>query len=195
MHEALEQRRKELSHLLHVVVRHRITVYQDLPRLNLIKPEHQFNDSGFSRAVDADDRQLISFVESKRNAGQHILIGMRILEAYVIKGRTTCNMIDFKSSDNGLSSNNGPASTGDANTFLKASAPDVGVNCWCKMDGPVTSWWTYLKKYEDSDDKSGRKICEEQCTTLCATAFAKNTNIDGGNTGILIRNALLNKIW
>ena len=116
-------------------------------------------------------------------------------EAYVIKGRTTCNMIDFKSSDNGLSSNNGTASTGDANTFLKASAPDVGVNCWCKMDGPVTSWWTYLKKYEDSGDKSGRKICEEQCTTLCATAFAKNTNVDGGNTGILIRNALLNKIW
>lgn len=115
--------------------------------------------------------------------------------AYVTKGRTTCNMIDYKSSDNGLSSNNGTASTGDANTFLKASAPDVGVNCWCKMDGPVTSWWTYLKKYEDSGDKSGRKICEEQCTTLCATAFAKNTNVDGGNTGILIRNALLNKIW
>ena len=102
-------------------------------------------------------------------------------KAYVIKGRTTCNMIDYKSSD--------------ANTFLKASAPDVGVNCWCKMDGPVTSWWTYLKKYEDSGDKSGRKICEEQCTTLCATTFAKNTNIHGGNTGILIRNALFNKIW
>ena len=109
--------------------------------------------------------------------------------AYVTKGRTTCNMIDFKSSDNGKKSNDGPASVGQANTFLKVSPQDYGVNCWCKMDGPVASWWTYLKKYDTNDD------CKNNCTRLCVTAFAKNTNIDGGNTGVLIRNALYNKVW
>ena len=109
--------------------------------------------------------------------------------AYVTKGRTTCNMIDYKSSDNGKSSNAGTASVGEANTFLKAVPQDVGLNCWCKMDGPVTSWWTYLKKYDSYDD------CANNCTELCVTAFAKNTNIDVGNTGVLIRDALYNKVW
>ena len=106
-----------------------------------------------------------------------------------IKGSATCNEINQRSSKDGKTAEGGIASPGDVNTFLKASPMDVGVNCWCKMDGPVTSWWTYLKKYDTNDD------CKNNCTRLCATAFAKNTNIDGGNTGVLIRNALYNKVW
>ena len=110
-------------------------------------------------------------------------------KTHYIYGSATCNGRDVRSSPDGKSNNAGPASFGDTNTFLKASVKDVGVNCWCKMDGPVTSWWTYLKKYDTNDD------CKNNCTRLCATAFAKNTNIDGGNTGVLIRNALYNKVW
>ena len=103
-----------------------------------------------------------------------------------IVGRTTCNDINVKSSDDGKSSNAGPAEPGDANTFLKASHGDVGKNCWCKMDGPVTSWWTYVKEYTSDSE------CADYCTEYCATNFSGNGAM---SNNLPLREALFNKIW
>ena len=109
-----------------------------------------------------------------------------------IYGSATCNGKDVKSNLEGTSNNAGPASIGDANTFLKASPLDVGVNCWCKMDGPVTSWWTYFKKYDT------KQLCAEQCTTYCAEKFTSNgelgTNTNSGKV-VYGRDALYYTIW
>lgn len=121
--------------------------------------------------------------------------------ANYIAGSTTCNAKNQRSSDDGLTKEAGPAYPGDTNTFLKAAPADEGVNCWCKMDGPVTSWWTYFKKYDSEQD------CADYCTTFCATNFANGyVNTDTGYTGPNIgqnasgetvygRYALFNKIW
>ncbi|MDW2994686.1 MAG: hypothetical protein R8N24_01500 [Alphaproteobacteria bacterium] len=105
-----------------------------------------------------------------------------------IYGSATCNGKDVKSNLEGTSNNAGLASVGDANTFLKSSPLDSGVNCWCKMDGPVTSWWTYFKKYDT------KQLCKEQCATYCAEKFATNDFIDQAND-IRGRYALFNTIW
>ena len=109
-----------------------------------------------------------------------------------IYGSATCNGKDVMSSPDGKSNNYGPASFGDTNTFLKASVKDVGVNCWCKMDGPVTSWWTYFKKYDT------KQLCAEQCTTYCAEKFTSNGEL-GTNTNsnkvVYGRDALYYTIW
>ena len=103
-----------------------------------------------------------------------------------IYGSATCNGIAVKSSSDGKSNNAGDAEPGNTNTFLKASSRDVGPNCWCKMDWPVTSWWTYFKKYADKNE------CKENCTTYCANSFANNTEIASGVNG---RDALFYTIW
>ena len=107
-----------------------------------------------------------------------------------IYGSATCNGIAVRSSADGKSNNDGDASFGDTNTYLKASNRDGGVNCWCKMDGPVTSWWTYFKKYADKNE------CKENCTTYCANGFATNANL-GENTkkNINARDAMFYTIW
>ena len=103
-----------------------------------------------------------------------------------ILGRTTCNEISVKSSDDGTKSNNGDVEPGDANTFLKAAPGDVGPNCWCKMDGPVTSWWTFVKQYDSANE------CDLGCTEYCAKGFSGNLPMDNN---LPLREALFNKIW
>ena len=103
-----------------------------------------------------------------------------------ITGSTTCNEIAVKSAIDGSSNNAGAASPGDANTFLRSATSDVGANCWCKMDGPVTSWWVYLKTYDDAD------ACANECTSYCANGFANNTEMSNGR---LMRSAIYNAIW
>ena len=103
-----------------------------------------------------------------------------------IKGSTTCNEIGVKSAIDGSSSNAGAAEPGDANTFLRAAPGDIGTNCWCKMDGPVTSWWVYLKTYDSAD------ACASGCTSYCATGMANNTEMSNGR---LMRHALFDAIW
>ncbi len=105
-----------------------------------------------------------------------------------IKGRTTCNEISVKSSANGTKSDDGAAEYGDVNTYLKASSHDVGVNCWCKMDGPVTSWWTYMKKYDSRAD------CAANCTAYCANGFKSNSKF-ADDSDKRIRDALFYTIW
>ncbi len=108
------------------------------------------------------------------------------ITAYDIYGSATCNGIAVKSSSDGKSNSAGDAEPGDTNTFLKATSRDVGPNCWCKMDGPVTSWWTYFKKYDSRAD------CAAQCTEFCANNFANNTEIASGVNG---RDAMFYTIW
>jgi hypothetical protein len=105
---------------------------------------------------------------------------------YDIYGRTTCNGISIKSEPDGSSNDGGPADFGDANTFLKAAPEDVGLHCWCKMDGPVTSWWTYVKKYNTENE------CKTNCTSYCANGFANNTPMDNNRK---LRDALFYAIW
>ena len=109
-----------------------------------------------------------------------------------IKGSATCNEINQKSSKDGKTAEGGIASPGDVNTFLKASPMDVGVNCWCKMDGPVTSWWTYYKSYGTMGDAAARDECAQNCTQYCADKFATNGEIA---SGVLGRDAMFYTIW
>ena len=102
-----------------------------------------------------------------------------------IVGRVTCNDINTKSTDDGQKSDD-VATPGDANTFLKATPGDVGKNCWCKMDGPVTSWWTYVNEYATEGE------CSEFCAEYCATNFSNNGVM---SNGVPLREALFNKIW
>lgn len=103
-----------------------------------------------------------------------------------IIGSTTCNDIVVKSAIDGSSNNAGTAEPGDANTFLRAATNDVGSNCWCKMDGPVTSWWVYLKTFDSAD------ACASGCTSYCANGMANNTEMSNGR---LMRNAIFDAIW
>lgn len=103
-----------------------------------------------------------------------------------ITGSTTCNDIAVKSAIDGSSNNAGAAEPGDANTFLRAATNDVGSNCWCKMDGPVTSWWVYLKTYDSAD------ACASGCTSYCANGMASNTKMSNDR---LIRHAIFDAIW
>ena len=109
-----------------------------------------------------------------------------------IKGSATCNEINQKSSKDGKTAEGGIANPGDVNTFLKASPMDVGVNCWCKMDGPVTSWWTYFKSYGTMGDEVARDECAQNCTQYCADKFATNGEIA---SGVLGRDAMFYTIW
>ena len=121
-----------------------------------------------------------------------IFAGAHQYKVKSIKGSATCNEIDQKSAANGSAAEAGLAVPGDVNTFLKASPLDVGVNCWCKMDGPVTSWWTYFKSYGTMGDEAARKECAENCTQYCADKFATNGEIA---SGVLGRDALFYTIW
>lgn len=103
-----------------------------------------------------------------------------------IIGSATCNEISVKSAIDGSSNNAGTAEPGDANTFLRTATNDVGFNCWCKMDGPVTSWWVFLKTYDTAD------ACASDCTSYCANGFAKNSEMSNGR---LMRHAIFDAIW
>ena len=147
----------------------------------------QRDTNGISVTSDADTMKWTVTFNYDLFAGAHTY------DVRKIKGRTTCNEISVKSSENGLKSDDGDATPGDVNTFLKASPMDVGVNCWCKMDGPVTSWWTYMKKYEASGDKSARDMCAENCTAYCANGFKDNLKFE--NSDKKIRDSLYYTIW
>ena len=103
-----------------------------------------------------------------------------------IVGNTACVEISVKSALAGNNSNAGTASPGDANTYLRVEDYDTGTNCWCKMSGPVTSYWVYLKTYDDAD------ACASECTSYCANGFANNTDMSNGR---LMRSAIYNAIW
>jgi hypothetical protein len=104
----------------------------------------------------------------------------------VVTGMTSCNTISVKSAADGSSYNGGPATPGDANTFAKMSTANTGSKCWCRMTGPVTSWWTFIREYSDN------ATCASECNTYCANGFANNTAMLNGR---VIRDALIDAVW
>jgi len=103
-----------------------------------------------------------------------------------ITGSSTCNDISVKSSIDGKSNNAGAAAPGDANTFLRAVFTDVGKNCWCKMDGPITSWWVYVQTYDDAQS------CADGCTSYCANGMATDAEMSNGRG---MRTSVFDAIW
>ena len=103
-----------------------------------------------------------------------------------IVGNTACIDISVKSALAGNNSNAGAATPGDANTYLRVEDYDTGTHCWCKMSGPVTSYWVYLKTYDSAD------TCASECTSYCVNGFANNSEMSNGR---LMRTAIYNAIW
>ena len=103
-----------------------------------------------------------------------------------VTGSAACSTISVKSAPDGSSYNGGAAVPGDVNTFARMAAANAGNKCWCKLDGPITSWWTYVHEYADAD------ACASGCTSYCATGFATNTQMSNGRK---VRNALIDGVW
>lgn len=103
-----------------------------------------------------------------------------------IAGNTACVDISVKSALAGNNSNAGTAAPGDANTYLHVEDYDTGTHCWCKMSGPVTSYWVYLKTYDTAD------VCNSDCNTYCVNGFANNSAMSNGRN---MRDAIYNAIW
>ena len=103
-----------------------------------------------------------------------------------VRGSAACSTISVKSAADGSSYNGGTAEFGDVNTFAKMAAANEGTKCWCKMDGPITSWWAYVNEYADAD------TCASECTTYCANGFATNTQMSNGR---YVRNAIIDAVW
>lgn len=147
---------------------------------NLVMAVLQKNVNGTIVTIDSDT--MTWTVEYDYD----LFAGTRDNSVSQINGYATCNDIDVKSAPDGSSSNAGTAEPGDANTFLRASTGDTGVNCWCAMDGPATSWLAFLKTYDSADE------CAENCTSYCANGMAKNTEMSNGRQ---VRNAIFDAVW
>lgn len=80
-----------------------------------------------------------------------------------LTGAATCNEVSTDTAG-------GAITMGGANTHLRSSTADVGNYCWCSLTGPVTSWWTFLKTYDDED------TCASSCVRDCAVAIANDTD-------------------
>lgn len=104
----------------------------------------------------------------------------------VVTGIVSCSELSIKSAADGSSYDGGTAEFGDANTFAKMRATNRGTKCWCKMEGPMTSFWVYINEYADTE------TCASECTTYCANGFATNTQMGNGR---YVRNALIDAVW
>lgn len=104
----------------------------------------------------------------------------------IVTGSAACSELSIKSAADGSSYDGGTAEPGDANAFAKMGAANRGTKCWCKLDGPMTSWWTYVHEYADT------ATCAAECSTYCANGFATNTQMSNGR---YVRNALIDAVW
>ena len=68
-----------------------------------------------------------------------------------------------------------------ANTGMFTYATDHGVNCWCAMQKPISSYWVYYNAYNTDEN------CADNCALKCAQMTAINEND--------FRYALMNSIW
>lgn len=80
-----------------------------------------------------------------------------------LQGAATCNEIMTDASD-------APAKTCSTNVYLRASTADIGTQCWCSLTGPVTTWWVYIKAFDNED------ACTSGCATACANAAKADTD-------------------
>ncbi|MDW2995300.1 MAG: hypothetical protein R8N24_04755 [Alphaproteobacteria bacterium] len=107
-----------------------------------------------------------------------------------LTGIAACSTINTKSNPDGSSytcDGCSPVREGDVNTFAIMTDASAGDKCWCRLTGPITSYWTFVHQYSSDKD------CADNCPTYCANGFAKNTPMmDGGGS---IRGAIIDGVW
>lgn len=87
---------------------------------------------------------------------------------------------DYTTMRGSASCNEISGTTNTANTALFTTASDVGPQCWCRMDTPAVSYWTYLRSY------SGEEGCASGCASACA---------DAAKTSTAFRTGMFESIW
>ena len=106
-----------------------------------------------------------------------------------INGASACSTMAVKSALDGSSYNGGVAQPGDVNTFATMAAGSAGPKCWCRLTGPITSYWTYIYDYGDNE------ACAKGCPSYCANGFATNSNTPAMEGGRSVRSALIDGVW
>ena len=148
----------------------------------VLQMDESGNGTGYEQIYPDDNTQY------KVHLPYDIFGGMRPnVEAKYINVSSTCNEIFARSAADGSSSDDGTTpEPGDVNSFLKAAPGDSGSRCWCRMSGPVTSWWMYAKTYSDLE------TCGADCGKYCASGFKDNTPMENGRG---MRDAMFYAIW
>ena len=79
-----------------------------------------------------------------------------------------------------------------------ADTTDTGVNCFCKMMGPATSYWVFANEYADAT------ACDSGCASVCgnymagtATGCAAIVTMEDEATDMCLkfRSAVYDSIW
>ena len=111
------------------------------------------------------------------------------METSTQNGIAACSTINTKSKPDGSSytcDDCSPVQPGDVNTYAIMTDASAGTKCWCRLTGPVTSYWTYVYEYGDDDE------CADKCPEYCARGFAKD---DNSLNGLSVRSAIIDGVW
>ena len=93
---------------------------------------------------------------------------VNMTDTTVVKGKSLCT---------GMPGDFAVVNTGVADTY------DTGVNCYCKMMAPATSYWVNAS---GSTPYSSDSDCETNCVTVCANYMATNQTF---------RSAVYEAVW
>ena len=106
-----------------------------------------------------------------------------------LNGIAACSNISVKSAPDGSSYNGGTIEPGGVNTFAVMTDASAGKKCWCRLTGPITSYWTFIYEYPSDEE------CAAGCPTYCANGFATNTNSPAMANGLSVRSAIIDGVW
>ena len=106
-----------------------------------------------------------------------------------LNGIAACSNISVKSAPDGSGYDGGAIEPGDVNTFAVMTDASAGKKCWCRLTGPITSYWTYVYEYASNDE------CAKNCPKYCADGFATNTNSPAMKNGRSVRSAIIDGVW
>lgn len=106
-----------------------------------------------------------------------------------INGIAACSNISVKSAPDGSGYDGGAIEPGDVNTFAVMTDASAGKKCWCRLTGPITSYWTYVYEYASDDE------CATNCPAYCGNGFATNTNSPAMTNGRSVRSAIIDGVW
>ncbi len=100
----------------------------------------------------------------KTSAGNHAW-EVNMNDGITVKGKALCSEM--------------PGVKDQVNTGV-ADTVDSGLNCFCKMMAPATSYWVYLQGYETAAS------CESGCSNICGDHMATDRSF---------RSAVYEAIW